>query len=255
MYSRRSGVQSLVWLGGCVVLAVIFFVSLGNWQVRRLTYKTTLAAQVTSRLGERPIPLPPPTVWPAMDPEAMDYTPVRLTGHYLLAKEFHVFATLLDPKGQEGGVGWWIFTPFVEPDGTTVIVNRGFVPDRLKDATTRAQGQTGGEIIVTGLLRRPEGRNFFTPANDLSRNRWFTRDPLAMARELGLSTESTLPFYIDAGKDMTPPDGFPQAGETIIDFSNNHLGYAMTWYGLALAAIGVYAAFVWRWAANSRGRA
>jgi surfeit locus 1 family protein len=214
--------------------------------MRRLAYKTKLAAEVTERLKQPPIALPPPADWPHLDPEAADYTPVRLTGHYLLDHEFHVFATLIEPKGKEGGVGWWIFTPFVETDGTEVIVNRGFVPDRLKDEASRPEGQIGGEITLTGLLRRPEGSNPFTPGNDLTRNRWFTRDPIAMATVLGVPAARILPFYIDASKDMTPPGGFPEAGETIIDFSNNHLGYALTWYGLALAAASVFAAYAWK---------
>ncbi len=243
---RRSGRRGLAAFGIVTVLAICLLVSLGNWQVRRLAYKTRLAADVAGRLQHPPIPLPPPSQWAALDPEAADYTPVVLAGHFITSREFHVFATLLDPKGREGGVGWWIFTPFVEADGTTVIVNRGFVPDRLKEPASRLQGQISGELTVTGLLRRPEGSNPFTPANDPARNRWFTRDPIAMAQGLDLAQPQILPFYIDASAKMTPPGGFPQAGETIVDFSNNHLGYAMTWYGLALAATGVYCTYAWR---------
>jgi len=242
----RRRYAGLIWLGGFTIVAVVLLISLGNWQVRRLAYKTTLAIQVTHRLGEAPVALPPPALWPAIDPELTDYTPVRVTGHYRFDREFHVFATLLDPKGPQGGVGWWIFTPLVEADGTTLIVNRGFVPDARKEPATRAEGQIAGEVTVTGLLRRPEGSNAFTPANDIGRNRWFTRDPVAMAQTLGLAADRILPFYIDAGKSTTSAAGLPQAGETIIDFSNNHLGYALTWYGLALAAAGVFGAFAWK---------
>lgn len=240
---RQAG---LIGLGLLTLAAVIFLVSLGNWQLRRLAYKTSLAVTVSERLKLPPVSLPDPVAWPTMDPEAVDYTPVTLSGHYLPAQEFHVFATLADPKGKEGGVGWWIFTPFVARDGTEVIVNRGFVPDRLRDAASRPDGQITGDIIVTGLLRRPEGSNVFTPANDIARNRWFTRDPIAMAKTLQLPPGRTLPYYIDASASMTPPGGYPQAGETVVDFSNNHLGYAMTWYGLAIAAAGVYGAYAWR---------
>ena len=51
------------------------------------------------------------------------------------------------------------------------------------------------------------------------------------------------PFTIDLAWPFTPPGGLPQAGETRIRFVNNHLSYALTWYGLALAAFGVFAAF------------
>ena len=74
-----------------------------------------------------------------------------------------------------------------------------------------------------------------------------------MARALGLKPDAILPFYIDAGKEATPPGGFPQAGETVIEFPNNHLGYAITWYGLALACAGVYGVFVARWLRARRG--
>jgi surfeit locus 1 family protein len=232
-------------LGTLAIVAVLFLVSLGNWQIRRLAYKTALAATVAERLHATPIPLPPPQAWASLDPEAVDYTPVEVRGHFL-ARAFYVFTSLIEPKGRDGGVGWWVFTPFVEPDGTEIIVNRGFVPDRMKDASSRPESHIDGDILLTGLLRRPEGSNIFTPANDIARDRWFTRDPIAMAKVLGLPQDRILPFYIDASAAMTPPGGYPQAGETVVDFSNNHLGYALTWYGLALAASGIFAAFVWR---------
>ena len=47
-----------------------------------------------------------------------------------------------------------------------------------------------------------------------------------------------MPFFIDA--DKTPnPGGLPVGGVTIIDLPNNHLQYAVTWYGLAAALAGV----------------
>ncbi len=244
--STSRPIGGLIWLGAFTLVAVVILVSLGNWQMRRLAYKTKLASDVVHRLGEAPSLLPPRDLWPAMDPEVVDYSRVKLTGHYVFDREFHVFTSLTEPKGREGGFGWWVFTPFIESDGTEVIVNRGFVPDRFKDPTTRQAGQLTGELELTGLLRRPEGSNSFTPANDLTRNRWFTRDPVAMAIQLGLPRDRILPFYIDADASMTPPGGLPQAGETIIDFSNNHLGYALTWYGLAIAAAGVYAAYAFK---------
>ncbi|HUZ91635.1 MAG TPA: SURF1 family cytochrome oxidase biogenesis protein, partial [Methylocella sp.] len=40
--------------------------------------------------------------------------------------------------------------------------------------------------------------------------------------------------------------GWPNGGATVRDLSNNHLSYALTWFGLALTLIGVFAAFAWQ---------
>jgi surfeit locus 1 family protein len=53
------------------------------------------------------------------------------------------------------------------------------------------------------------------------------------------------PFTIDLLASETPPGGLPQAGETRMAFTNNHLGYAFTWYGLAAALVAVFASFAW----------
>ena len=47
---------------------------------------------------------------------------------------------------------------------------------------------------------------------------------------------------IDA--DAAPGPGvLPQGGESRLVFPNNHLGYALTWFGLALALLGVFTVF------------
>ena len=53
------------------------------------------------------------------------------------------------------------------------------------------------------------------------------------------------PFYVEA--DGTPnPGGWPKGGQTDLTLPNNHLQYAITWFGIALTLIGVYGAFAWR---------
>jgi len=92
-------------------------------------------------------------------------------------------------------------------------------------------------------VRAPEARNAFTPADDPARNLWFARDPQAIARLHRL--ERVAPFLIDA--DASPlPGGWPRGGQTLLNLPNNHLQYAVTWFGIALTLIGVFAAFAWR---------
>ena len=124
-----------------------------------------------------------------------------------------------------------------------MIVNRGFVPTELRDPAARPQSQPTGEATVTGLVRAPQARAWFTPEDVPSQNRWFTRDPSSIAAAKGL--DRTAPFYVEA--DAAPnPGGWPRGGQTRPDLPNSHLQYALTWYGLALALAGVFGAFAWR---------
>jgi surfeit locus 1 family protein len=82
------------------------------------------------------------------------------------------------------------------------------------------------------------------PADNATTNAWFSRDPALYARTYGV-TGTIAPYIIDADFDAAVPGGIPQGGETIVDFPNSHLGYAITWFGLALCCAGVFIAFAW----------
>jgi surfeit locus 1 family protein len=94
---------------------------------------------------------------------------------------------------------------------------------------------------VTGALRWPEPRGTFTPADDPGRNLWFTRAPTAIAAGKGWGPVA--PFYIEQEAPRAA-DGRPQAGPVRASLPNNHLQYALTWYGLAVALAFVFAAFI-----------
>ena len=52
-----------------------------------------------------------------------------------------------------------------------------------------------------------------------------------------------LPFFVDAEAEPAPPGGWPRGGVTRLELPNRHLEYALTWYGLAAALVGVFLAF------------
>ena len=238
---RRLAVQSILAAAGFVIL-----VSLGVWQVQRLHWKEALIARVENRLKAEPVAAPGPQAWPTLDIAAAEYEPVTVTGHYLNDKEAHVVFSLTEPRGPVGGIGYMVMTPFETGDGWIVYVNRGFVPQDREDPASRAEGIVDGTTTATGLLREASRAAWFSPADNPARNEWFSRDPAAFAAASGLPAEKVAPYIIDAAFDPNLPGGLPQGGETLVSFPNNHLQYAITWFGLAIALAVIFTTFALR---------
>jgi surfeit locus 1 family protein len=230
------------WLGLLIpaVLAFAVLVALGTWQIHRKAWKEDLIATLTERLAAPPAALPAPSRWPRLDRESDECRRVRFSATFDHSKEALVYAAASAFRPDVTGRGYWIFTPARLADGAFVIVNRGFVPDDRKDAVSRADGQITGPVEIVGALRWPEARNWFSPADDPAHNLWFVRDPLAMAAAKGVSPAA--PFYVEQ-ESPVPPGGWPQPGKLIVQLRNEHLQYAVTWYGLALVLVVVFA--VW----------
>jgi surfeit locus 1 family protein len=223
---------TLWFLFGLALLA-----GLGVWQIQRLHEKEALIGSIESGMRAPPIALSDVL---RADSTIAEYRHVQVTGRFRHESELYLFA-----RGPMGAVGVDIVTPLVQQDGQTVLVDRGFVPDALRDPQTRQAGQVGGEVTLTGVLRLSQRPGMFTPASNPATRLWFVKDVPSMAASLGLTAP---PVLIEA--DGTPnPGGWPLGGRTQTDIPNDHLQYAMTWFGLALALFAIYLLYH-----RSRGR-
>ena len=227
--------RRIVWLAllfGVPAIAVLL--ALGTWQVQRLHWKDALVATISERIAAAPLRLAA-IEEKAAEGAAVDYWPVTAKGRFLHAGERHFLAT------HQGKSGFFVYTPLLLDDGRAVLVNRGFVPYDLKDPGKRAAGQFEGEVEISGLARDrlAEKPSSLVPDNDPAKNIFYWKDLDAMAASAGLPAGAdVLPFFIDANE-APHPGGWPAGGVTIIDLPNNHLQYAVTWYGLAAALAGV----------------
>jgi surfeit locus 1 family protein len=243
---RGPSARALILPALATLVGIAILVALGVWQLERLAWKTALIGRVEARLDAPPSAAPGPAEWPDLDIVAHEYEPVAVTGTFDHAGELHVVTTLTRPEGPAGGIGYLVMTPFITQDGWTVYVNRGFVPRERVSPATRQEGLVDGENTVTGLLRAPRRRAWFMPGDDAAGNEWLSRDPLLYVEMLGLPAVRIAPYIVDADFDPDLPGGLPQGGETAVDFPNNHLGYALTWFGLAAALAAVFVAFAWK---------
>jgi surfeit locus 1 family protein len=231
MPGRGRGKAILTWIAFSIALAILL--SLGTWQVERLAWKERLLADMAERRVAPPVGLADIETMVAKG-EDIEYRPVTVSGVFANNKERHFFATW------RGHTGYYVYTPLMLADGRFLFVNRGFVPFEAKEPEMRKQGQLTGEQSVTGLARArlAEKPSSIVPDNDLSKNIFYWKDLDVMASSTGIPADKLVPFFIDAG-DALNPKGLPIGAVTQFDLPNNHLQYAVTWYGLAAALVGV----------------
>ncbi|WP_282602360.1 SURF1 family protein [Paracoccus sp. PARArs4] len=204
----------LLALAGLVFVTLI---GLGNWQMRRLSWKLDLIEAVETRAHGDPVAPPEPPV--TQDDDA--YLRVEVTG------SFRHDSSLLVKAVTEIGPGFWLMTPLDRPEGA-VWINRGFVP--ASGDWTRPEGRQR----IEGLLRITEPGGTLLEKNDPEADRWVSRDIAAMNAATGIDAQPG--YFIDADQQGSP-DAWPRGGLTIIDFRNSHLSYALTWYAMALLLV------------------
>ena len=225
------------------LVGIAILVGLGIWQLDRKVWKENLIAAMTERLNREPADLPPRDRWAQLDQQKEEFARVGFPAEFLPGQEALVYSAGSAFRPDVQGPGYWVFAPARLAGGSIVIVDRGFVPLDRKDPASRAQGEPKGSVDIVGIVRWPETRGMFTPADEPQNNVWYVRDvaAIAAAKKWPLAA----PFYIDQ-ESPVPPGGLPLPGKLQVNLPDNHLQYAITWFGLALALAGVYLVWVIR---------
>ena len=220
------------------------FAGLGTWQWQRLAEKRALIANVEHRLTQPPEHLPAANEWEAVAPEFYDYRPLTVTGTYVPADTVLVFTSLGAARGRYSGPGYWVMTPLVLTGGGSLFVNRGFIPQASGPAFAAGGPTPSGIVSLAGIGRAPERASSFTPAADVENRVEWIRDVERLARFAASAPPPFAPVYLDlpAGD----PGALPQGGETVVEFPNNHLGYAFTWFGFAAITPIMLGFWLWR---------
>jgi surfeit locus 1 family protein len=208
----------LLGIAGCAVL-----VSLGVWQLQRLAWKEAVLAEITARIAAAPVAVPDPA-----DPQRDLYLPVTAAGR-LTGEEALVLASR---KGD--GAGFRVIAVLETGAGRRLLLDRGFLPEAGRDTPRRSPGGA-----VTGNLHWPDEVDRFTPAPDAAAGLWFARDVPALAAAL-----ATEPVLIVARSDTG--DGIAPMPVDASGIPNNHLGYAVQWFGLAAVWAGMTLLYLWR---------
>ncbi|KAH0837996.1 SURF1 family-domain-containing protein [Lanmaoa asiatica] len=208
----------------------IFTFALGTWQLQRLQWKINLIDELEEKLQRDPILLPK-RINVSVIPE-FAFRRVLLRGRW-----DHADAMLLGPRVRDGTHGYHVITPFVRTDGSTVLVDRGFIG---KDFAGHYARDEEGEVQVLGMLRTSHKRNSFTPDNQPAERKWYWADIDSMAEAAGGEAAGVQPVFIEQIFDGHAGDaaaylskGIPVGRSATVDVRNAHLSYVITWYSLS----------------------
>ncbi|HEV7227134.1 SURF1 family protein [Brevundimonas sp.] len=212
------------------VAALAALVSLGTWQLRRLSWKEGLIAQAEAARDQPPVDLA--EVGDLPDPEFRRV----VAGCDMRNRPYVELQTIHEG---EPGVrlisacrGW--------------LVDMGFVSEKISARPPATNVPPAGPGLIpywTAQVRAVDAPSPFAPPP--SNGRFFARDAAAMGEALGLS-EPPPPWVLYAETSPLPEWLALQAAPPPPAFSNNHLGYALTWFGLAIALVGFYVALLRR---------
>lgn len=203
-----------------VIIALSVLISLGNWQLDRLSQKKFFIQTIETNIKNPPI-----TVDSNID-NIEYYSKIEIEGKFVKDKNIFLYGRRSASPEKDG---YYLLSPFKTNNGDILLVSRGWIPQSTKDNFSKYDQPTEITKII-GITLPNEKRNFLVPQNDLKKNIWFNID-LAMAKEaIGTSVTS---FYLMQINSIDLPDGGKTLSTTHLNkVRNDHLEYAITWYSL-----------------------
>lgn len=239
-------------IAALVALAVL--IGLGVWQVQRLAWKTDMLARIAALQNAPAQPLAA-VLDRAQAEKDVEYTRVQVDCPGLATAKFGQVYAVIDGEIASRLVS---ACPLNSDRFDAVLVDRGYILD-----TTSARPAVGldtATVSIVGVLRTGDkkpprqaglltvevtdvgaGKTTVAPPSPPT---WMGRHLQTIAAYLGVRRPA--PYFLMAETSSNPefralaPKGVPT------DIPNNHLSYALTWFGLAGTLVGVYAALLWR---------
>jgi surfeit locus 1 family protein len=234
---RRSFVRKLI--GPALMTAVMFVIllGLGTWQVRRLAWKEAILVQIARAEAAPPIPLPAASDGAVADPAIpAPFTKVAVTGTLLHDKAALFGAEVRDTRTGPD-LGALLIEPLRRDGAPPLLVDRGWVP--MKRSAPVAMPQ--GPVTIAGYVHPADKAGLFSARDDVAGRHFYTLDPAAIGAALGLGRVA--PFILIALGPAAAPGAeidLPIPAEHLPQPPNNHLAYAITWYGLAGALLVIF---------------
>ena len=231
-----TGWRRLLLPGLVTMAALAVLIALGVWQLERKAWKESLIATLQQRTSAAPADLPRPESWEYLTPENSEFRRVKLQLEFLDRPHARFFASGSALREDVKSPGYFVFVPARIRSGQVVVIDVGYTP-------ARQYAWKAGQAEIVGYLRWPESPSWFVSEHDTAGDTWFVRDQRAMAKIRGWG--EVAPFYIDQEAPV-PEGGLPRPGGVKVNLRNDHLGYALTWFGLAAVLAVIFVLWAWK---------
>lgn len=226
--------RPILWPTLFTIISFLVLISLGTWQVYRLVWKNSLISNYLYKFNNEIIKYNKNFSFN----DDFEYRRINIEGKFINEKEI-----LIIGKTFEGNAGFHLITPILTTENKVLLINRGWINEKLKLRSSRSFDISTENITIDGIIRKPQKKGYFVPENDPIGNFWFTIKPIQIEKALKLKNfDLEKKFYVDVirkkGKLVLPigVSGNP-------NFRNQHLTYAITWYSLAITLFIIYFLF------------
>ena len=217
------------WPTVTTAITVLLVMSLGFWQLARLQWKNEMLREIDARLHMPPIDMTASHPTKEIDWKNLEYRQVIIKGNWL---SLHGFKMM--PRTYEGQVGYHLILPMRLAGNQIIFVNRGFVPETAAILPPPEEKV----FAVQGVLKIPEDhKKWAIPENVPSKGVWTWTDLAAMRHEIGVNSAAPMILYETR---VEAQETYPIGGQLPVPVYNRHRQYALIWFALAIAFMGIW---------------
>jgi surfeit locus 1 family protein len=223
--------RRLLWPAFTALVMLALLIGLGTWQVYRLRWKEGILAAIDRAEAAPPVPLPAGSTPYTPAP----FTKVSATG--TLRGDLAVLYGIDARDGPTGPVmGAYLVEPLERPGAPPLLVDRGWIPSEHGGPPPQPVEQAS----VQGYVRMPDQPGLFSPEDDPGGRRFYTLNPASIGAAVGLADVAPYTLVVLG---PSRQGVLPEPAHALPRPPNNHLEYAITWYGLAVVLVAIF--FTW----------